>query len=105
MGTGFSTKSISTLGIILLFMAPSPESGRSIVKGEGDFYHVTIKIGGMTCEGCTSRVHRALDPLLGVVTVDVDLKGGWARVDFDPKRTTLAQMHEAIERTGYTVED
>lgn len=59
----------------------------------------------MTCESCTSRVHRSLDLLLGVVAVDVDLNEGWAQVDYDPEKVTLDQMHEAIKRTGYTVED
>ena len=60
-----------------------------------------LKIGGMTCSGCTRSVSRVLQGLPGVASVEVSLEKNEARVAFDPDIANLAQMKGAIENAGY----
>jgi copper chaperone CopZ len=51
-----------------------------------------IKITGMTCEGCASRVERMLRREAGVVAAEVSLKRGTAVVCFDSSQTTIEEI-------------
>ncbi|MDX1810939.1 MAG: heavy-metal-associated domain-containing protein [Gammaproteobacteria bacterium] len=64
---------------------------------------VVIKISGMTCGGCTSSVTNVLQDIDGVNAVEVTLEPGQASVDFDPAKTTLTSLQEAIEGAGFDV--
>jgi copper chaperone len=46
-------------------------------------------------------VARVLQGLPGVAGAEVSLERSEARVEFDPARTSLAQMKGAIENAGY----
>lgn len=63
---------------------------------------LVLRVGGMTCQGCASRVRQAVRPLDGVEDVLVDLSGDSVRVlgSPDPKA-----VREAIREAGYTVEE
>lgn len=65
--------------------------------------NVEIRIEGMSCEGCTGAVLRRLQAEPGVVTVEVVLKPGMARIGFDPARTSVAALEAAIEEAGFDV--
>ncbi|TVO60429.1 heavy-metal-associated domain-containing protein [Denitromonas ohlonensis] len=62
---------------------------------------VTIKVGGMSCQGCVKGVTAALGAVAGVATVSVDLGAGEARVDFDPTQVTPAALNQAVEDAGF----
>lgn len=59
----------------------------------------TIGIGGMSCNHCVMAVKKALSALSGVEVKEV--KVGSATVAFDPSRTALGTLHEAISEAGY----
>jgi Cu+-exporting ATPase len=63
--------------------------------------HVRFPIEGMTCTSCVSRITRVLRKLDGVESVRVDLGSDSATVGFDPGRTTVAAMGEAVRKAGY----
>ena len=62
---------------------------------------VRIAIDGMTCTSCASRITRAVRKLHGVESVKVDLGSDSADVAFDPARTSLDSIAEAVRRAGY----
>ncbi len=62
---------------------------------------VALKIGGMMCASCVSTVEDAIKELEGVLAVSVNLGAERARVTYNPKVTSVAEMRVAIEEAGY----
>jgi len=62
--------------------------------------HVKLTIEGMTCEHCVRAVRGRLEKTDGVKVDDVNV--GSATIDFDPAKTTLDDIEEAIADEGYT---
>jgi copper chaperone len=61
----------------------------------------TIKVTGMTCQGCVRSVTRVLQAVPGVKTVDVSLERGEAQLQFDPARADAPAFRKAIEDAGF----
>ena len=59
-----------------------------------------LTIEGMTCEHCVRAVRGRLDKTEGVKVGDV--KVGSATLEYDPKRTDVGHIEEAIADEGYT---
>lgn len=64
---------------------------------------IQLNVKGMTCGHCKSSVTGALEELEGVKSVQVDLEGGKASVDYDDSKVNVEQMKEAVEEQGYDV--
>ena len=62
----------------------------------------TLRIDGMSCGHCVSRVQKALSRLEGVHVDQVDI--GSARVTYEPERVSLRHIQEAVEDAGYEVQ-
>ena len=62
----------------------------------------TMKVTGMSCGGCVSKVTQALAAVPGVGHVDVSLPD-MACVDFDEKLTSRERLQSAVEGAGYGV--
>lgn len=65
---------------------------------------LNLPIRGMTCMGCVASVQLALEDLLGIQEVVVDLPARLARVTYDPALTGRAQMVQAVVDAGYAVD-
>jgi copper chaperone len=61
----------------------------------------TLKVEGMTCQGCVRSVTRVLQGLKGVASAEVSLDAAQATVTFDPAQVDLARLKAAIEQAGY----
>ncbi|MBS1049704.1 heavy-metal-associated domain-containing protein [Gluconobacter sp. NFX36] len=61
--------------------------------------HLTVD--GMSCEGCAKRLREALESVEGVSAVTVVLDGGQVTIAYDPAATTVADLREAVEATGF----
>ncbi|AQS88063.1 cation/copper resistance transporter ATPase CopZ [Neoasaia chiangmaiensis NBRC 101099] len=64
---------------------------------------VTIKVEGMSCGGCSSRLAKTLSAIDGVASADVSHEAGTAVVAYDPARTRPQALHDAIEDAGFDV--
>ena len=64
----------------------------------------TLRISGMHCASCVSRVEEALAGIPGVSQAVVSLEPGLARVAFDSAAVAPARLAEAIRDLGYDVE-
>ncbi|MBI2794020.1 MAG: copper-translocating P-type ATPase [Ignavibacteria bacterium] len=63
----------------------------------------TVDVGGMHCASCVQRVENQLSKVPGVVQASVNLVLNQARVEIDGV-VEDRDLHQAIERAGYTVE-
>ena len=69
-------------------------------------YHVpqhtlNLRIDGMTCASCSSRVERALLRVPGVASASVNLATGVAQVDGPGGAADAATLQAAVQRAGY----
>jgi copper chaperone CopZ len=62
----------------------------------------TIKVSGMTCQGCVRSVTRVLQAVPGVETVEVSLEKGEAALRYDPAQAGTAQFRKAVEDAGFS---
>src|SRR5207247_1650465 len=62
---------------------------------------ITAPVRGMHCAACVSKVERALTATAGVESASVNLATEQATVAFDPARTDLARLRDAVAAAGY----
>ncbi len=62
-----------------------------------------IKIGGMTCAACSSRVEKALSKTEGISKASVNLATETAAVEFDPEKIQLSEIEEVVVKAGYEI--
>ena len=63
-----------------------------------------LKVTGMTCGGCTSKVTNALKAIAGVGNANVSLSAGEATVQYDERLTSPEQLKSAVKGAGYGVD-
>lgn len=61
----------------------------------------TLKVIGMSCAHCVSKVEKALQELQGVEKAKVNLKKETAKVKYDDTVQTENNFMSAIEEAGY----
>ena len=66
---------------------------------------VIIDVKGMTCTGCEKTIARNVASLDGINACEVSHIEGIARIEFDTSLTTIMHITDAIEKSGYQVED
>ncbi len=64
---------------------------------------VTIKIEGMHCDGCATRITTLLEKEGGVRDAAVSFADGEARVRYNPHAVRKDRLVEVIEAGGFTV--
>src|SRR5262249_13847 len=57
----------------------------------------------MHCAGCVARVEQVLQSLPGVQEAQVNLATEPATLGYEPATTTLAQVMQAVQESGYQV--
>ena len=62
---------------------------------------VTIPVEGMVCLACTAKVKTTLKSINGVASVEVNLAGRVARVEYLEGKVSPEQLVSAINRLGY----
>src|SRR5438105_1268321 len=62
---------------------------------------VELPITGMTCAACARRVERGLSKTPGVGAAHVNFATARATVEYDPRRTNVRELVEAVEGVGY----
>ena len=60
-----------------------------------------LKIEGMHCAGCSTRLERVLNNLEGVETAHVSLEEKKATIKYDETKISLESIKEAIEDVGF----
>ena len=60
-----------------------------------------LKILGMTWQHCVARVAKTIGGFSGVSDVNVDLAKKEARFDYDPEKTNVREIIQAVVDSGY----
>lgn len=81
---------------------PKSDANAVIIASQ-DMQQVDLKISGMTCTGCEAYINNAVSKVEGVVKVESDYKTGNATVKFDQSKTSIEKIVNAIDATGYKV--
>ncbi|MEO7206299.1 MAG: heavy-metal-associated domain-containing protein [Steroidobacteraceae bacterium] len=61
-------------------------------------------VTGMVCGGCTNKLSRALNEVVGVEDVQVSLASGEVTVRFDERVTSPHRLSAAVVGTGFGVD-
>ena len=62
---------------------------------------ITINIDGMSCQHCVMRVKKALEGLVGISGLSVEV--GSAKMSFDESKIQQADIENAIVKAGYKI--
>lgn len=66
---------------------------------------VTLKVSGMACGGCASKVKQALEGIAGVTNADVTLENGHVEVTYtESAEANRACFQTVIEDLGFDVD-
>ncbi|HUW38276.1 MAG TPA: heavy-metal-associated domain-containing protein [Rhodocyclaceae bacterium] len=66
-------------------------------------HSVTLKLEGMHCDGCAATIQALIERTGGVQRATVSFRAGEARVLYDRRTLTEAQLTAAIEKGGFRV--
>lgn len=64
---------------------------------------VRFTVGGMSCNGCSGKLQKALQAVAGVSDVEVVLEGGRVTVTYDPRQVSADKFPAIVEETGFDV--
>jgi copper ion binding protein len=62
---------------------------------------VNLKIEGMHCTGCSTRLEKVLNNIEGVETAKVSLEEKKATIKYNEEETNIENIKEAIEDAGF----
>jgi len=104
---------IVTVFALILLAFPSyshifyPDNNNKEISGvsESNLKLVNMEIEGMTCTGCEEHVQFAASQLEGVFVTKASYESGKAAITFDQSISSLEEVIDAINETGYTVVD
>lgn len=64
---------------------------------------VSIAVSGMKCGGCEQTIHTAVSAIEGVLSVKASHQEKRVVVEFDPDKTDIEAIEDAIEAAGFNV--
>ena len=62
-----------------------------------------LNISGMTCMGCVTSIKKVLEEIAGVSDSDISLKKEQAKIQYDPEKTNINKLKEAIVGAGFEI--
>jgi len=65
---------------------------------------VTLRVKGMTCNGCAASVEKALKSTEGVASVRVSFERGRAVIKYDDQKVPVDKLREVVQSTGFFCE-
>ncbi len=86
---------LATAALLFTTQAPASTAG-------GDSKTVKLKVTGMTCGGCSSRIHNALKKKEGIIDDEVEYPSDLAVVKYDPDKITEEEIIKVIKKAGFT---
>ena len=83
----------------------TPAETAATAKGGDANVRVDLPLTGMTCAACARRIERRLSKTEGVESAAVNFATARATVEYDPERTGLRELKDAVRDIGYGVID
>lgn len=75
----------------------------SVVVEKSNIRTVELNIRGMSCEACEEEINHEVNKLPGIVQSTVSYKNKNAVIQFDVSKTTIKDITDAVNATGYKV--
>ena len=72
-----------------------------LVVDQSNVEKVDVKIDGMTCDACQNHINQSVNSLTGVINVQSSYQTGNAIVEFDKSQTSIKDIEDAVNATGY----
>lgn len=66
--------------------------------------NTTLKLRGMSCASCASNIEKTILSVPGVEVCSVNFGAEQASVSYDPRKTDVATIQEAVDRAGYSAQ-
>lgn len=88
------------VGLNLYTYLGKSEDIRPVSSG-ANLQYIEISVEGMTCLTCEFSVSTALKKIGGVIEATASAKEKKAKVKYDPAKTNIERLVEAINKTGY----
>lgn len=63
---------------------------------------VNLKLRGMNCASCASSIEEAISNVPGVAQCNVNFGAEQASIEYNPRRTSIEDIQEAVEEAGYS---
>ncbi len=94
---------IRNLAMILVLAAVMVEipAQATVPEAQKSLHKVTLTVGNLTCAMCKYTVENALKKVNGVQSAQVDMEKNIAVVVFDPAKTDVEKLVEAVTNAGY----
>lgn len=64
----------------------------------------TLKVNGMACDHCKTKVEKRLSCLIGVEKAEVNLSDKSVTVTYDDELTSPEHMKKAVDEIGYDLQ-
>lgn len=65
---------------------------------------VKLKVNGIHCNGCATKIKKSIDALNMEHTTDVNVETGNVKVIFDAEKASLSDIKSKIQEVGFQVE-
>lgn len=62
-----------------------------------------LKLRGMSCASCATNIEEAIRSVPGVEVCSIDFRAEQAAVTYNPGKTDVATIQEAVDAAGYQV--
>jgi Cu+-exporting ATPase len=62
----------------------------------------TLRLRGMSCASCANNIEQAIRSVPGVVKCSINFAAEQASITYDPKRTDLGAIQNAVSEAGYS---
>ena len=63
---------------------------------------INLKLRGMSCASCASSIEEAIRNVPGVAQCNVNFGAEQAAVEYNPRRTSIQEIQDAVEEAGYS---
>lgn len=66
---------------------------------------VMMKLGGLTCPSCLTKIQKSVEAVNGTAEVKVLFNAGKVKFNLDATVATPTVVQQSIEKMGYTVQE
>ena len=93
---------IAIIGIVIVACSPK-QKPTDKEKTPATLVEMNLKVEGMTCDHCEGSIRTGVMELTGIDSISANHEDSTAFVRFDPAKTNLKEISEAISKRGYEV--
>ncbi len=88
----------------LMVIFKSNQSDEKTAIGDSMVTESTLKVLGMTCDGCSSRIEKVLSKMEGIQEVKASWENDTVYVKFEESKVSVNVIEEKLKGIGFTTE-